>query len=550
MIKRHKYRLDVLRQLRPYAKGIEVLFWVKLLCGIILLCTAMLTPVLYSIFIEDIILKGNSRMLWVVIIGYIVVQLVNTGIAYIRNYCTYSLNNQISRKMRLDILDRKLKLDFTEYNNINVGNEKLLLNESVYQLLDFTGVQTVDNLINIGKTLIFLVVLFLIEWRLAMIMIITIPFSFMINNHNAKLSKKNNEEMWQNDKAWGNWIYNSGASWREVRALNMENRCEEIFDGYSQKYQNIYRKNIQLWVTRRFIIPKIKDEFLMQFLLYFLGGIAIFFGYISIGSLLIFGQYFLQLTEALRAVVDADNDLEINSVVYNRALEAAKIKIVDTFNPSIKIENCRIELNNVTFRYESGNTDILKNFSLTIEPGERIGIVGESGKGKTTLLHLIVGMLKPIEGEIRFGNQLLSELRIQDVHRKIGFVPQENSLFNTTIRENMLYGNENATDKEIAAACKKAYISDFIEALPDKYDTVVGENGIKLSGGQKQRLVLARLFLRDVDVFILDEATSALDQHAESVIQDAISSIGDDKTIIIVSHRESSLSICQRLVYL
>ena len=193
---------------------------------------------------------------------------------------------------------------------------------------------------------------------------------------------------------------------------------------------------------------------------------------------------------------------------------------------------------------------MLKNFSLTIEQGERVGIVGESGRGKTTLLHLMAGMLEPIQGEIRFGNHLLSEVKIQDVHKKIGFVLQESLLFNASIKENMLYGKADATDEEIELACKKAYISDFIQSLQDKYDTVVGEKGIKLSGGQKQRIVLARLFLKDVDVFILDEATSALDQNAESMIQDALSSIGADKTIVIVSHRENSLKLCQRLVYL
>lgn len=550
MLRKHKYRLAVLRQLRPYAKGKEKLFWLKLVCGIILLGTAILLPVLYSLFIEETILKGNTKMLSVVIIGYVVTQLVITGLAFVRNYCTYNLNNQISKTMRMDILARRLKMDFSEYSNINVGNEKMIIDDSVVQLLDFTGVQSVDHLINIGKTILLVVALFLMEWRLAIVMLVTIPVSYLVNEHNAKLSKKNREESWQNHVAWADWNYESGAAWREVRALNMEERCEEVFDGYCKRYQGYFKEYTRLWVTRRFIIPKIKDEFLMQFLLYFLGGIAIYYQYISIGTLLIFGQYYTQLTESLRAVVDADNDLEINSVAYDRALKAAECPIVEETEHVIPITNCDIEINHVTFRYEGGDADILQDFSLEIKQGERIGIVGESGRGKTTLLNLIVGLLKPTQGEVRFGGHALSELRIQDVHQKVGFVLQENNLFHASIRENMLYGNENATEEQIAAACKKAYISDFIESLPEKYDTIVGEKGIKLSGGQKQRIVLARLFLRDVDVFILDEATSALDQHAESMIQNAISSIGEDKTIIVVSHRENSLKLCQRLVFL
>jgi ABC-type multidrug transport system fused ATPase/permease subunit len=136
------------------------------------------------------------------------------------------------------------------------------------------------------------------------------------------------------------------------------------------------------------------------------------------------------------------------------------------------------------------------------------------------------------------------------MHGRIGYVMQENTLFNDTIRENLFYGREGAADEELREACRKAYILDFIDSLPDGFDTVIGEKGVKLSGGQRQRLVLARLFLRDVDVFIFDEATSALDQYSESMVYEALRDIPRDKTIIIVSHRESSIRLCDRRVVL
>ena len=127
---------------------------------------------------------------------------------------------------------------------------------------------------------------------------------------------------------------------------------------------------------------------------------------------------------------------------------------------------------------------------------------------------------------------------------------QENMLFNSTIRENLLYGKNNANDDELLEACKKAYIYDFITGLQDGLDTVIGEHGIKLSGGQRQRIVLARLFLRDVDIFIFDEATNALDQYSENIVHDAIRNIANDKTIIVVAHRESSIRLCDRIIEL
>ena len=162
----------------------------------------------------------------------------------------------------------------------------------------------------------------------------------------------------------------------------------------------------------------------------------------------------------------------------------------------------------------------------------------------------MVGALYPDSGEIYFGGVELRNADLREVHKRIGFVLQDNMLFNTSIKENLEYGKENATEYEMVQACKKAYIYDFIQKLPKGLDTVIGEDGVKLSGGQKQRIVLARLFLKDVDIFIFDEATSALDQHAESIIHDAIQKIESDKTIIIVSHRQSSLSLCNRIITL
>ena len=160
----------------------------------------------------------------------------------------------------------------------------------------------------------------------------------------------------------------------------------------------------------------------------------------------------------------------------------------------------------------------------------------------------MMGMLHPTGGTVMFSNTRIQELSPEAMHRKIGFVMQENTLMNASIRENLIYGKPDASEGELETVCRKAYIYEFIIGLPDGLDTLIGERGVKLSGGQKQRIVLARLFLRDVDVFIFDEATSALDQYSESIIHDAIKNIGHGKTIIIAAHRQSSLALCDRVI--
>lgn len=545
-----KYRVDVLKKIQSLAYGVRSLFILNLFAAVVSLGLALLLPMIYSLFIEKVILGHKVKLLLYVIAGYIIIQLANTGIAFLRNYCQYRMNNQVTVNMKERILENVLHRPFSEYEKINVGEQKMIMDDAVMKMTDFTNTQTVEYVINYCKMLILLGLLLFLEWRLALILVVAIPITFWLNHIIAKKSKKNNDESWENDQAWGAWIYSSLNGWREIRALNLEESCQKTFVSYAKRYSHLFITFIEFWVARVLIIPKIKDEFLMQFLLYFLGGILIYKGNISIGALLVFAQYYSQLVGTVQNVVTSDSDLQVNKTYYEKALAALEEKVTDDSLKKKDIPNCDLSFRNVSFAYENGTAEVLQNFSMDIRQGERVGIVGESGKGKTTLLKMIVGMLEPTQGTVFFGGENVKDVSLKMLHKKVGFVLQENMLFNTSIRENLLYGDAEATQEEMEEACKKAYIHDFIQTLPDGYETIIGERGIKLSGGQKQRLVLARLFLQDVDMFIFDEATSALDQNSESMIQSAIGNIGQDKTIIVVAHRESSLSLCDRLIYL
>lgn len=550
MFQKIMYRIDILKRIRFLAIGVRKLFVVNFFAAVAGLALALGLPVLYSVFIEKIILGGRIHLLLPIILGYVGIQLANSGIAFLRNYCGYRINNQVTVKMKEKILNNLLNRPFTDYENLNVGEQKMIMDDAVIKMCDFTNTQTVEYVIDYCKMILLLGLLFVLEWHLAFILVVAIPVTFWMNHMIGKKARKNNDESWENDQAMGAWIYASLNGWREIRAWNLEEACRKTFVRYAQRDSELFITFIEYWVARVLIIPKIKDEFLMQFLLYFLGGILIFKGNITIGSLLVFAQYYTQLVDTVQKVVTADADLQVNTIHYEKALAAMEEEIPEKQEKKKEVRNCDLIFQNVTFSYEAGTAEILHDFSMEIKQGERVGIVGESGKGKTTLLKMIVGMLEPAKGTIWFGGEELSDLSLQMLHSKIGFVLQENMLFNTTICENLLYGNENATQEEIVRACKKAYIHEFVQSLPDGYETVIGEKGIKLSGGQKQRLVLARLFLRNVDMYIFDEATSALDQNAEHMVQQAIRNISRDKTIIVVAHRKSSLRLCDRLIYI
>ena len=210
----------------------------------------------------------------------------------------------------------------------------------------------------------------------------------------------------------------------------------------------------------------------------------------------------------------------------------------------------KIEFHNVTFKYKDQATPVLKNFNLTLEKGHTIALVGPSGVGKTTITHLIPRFYEVNEGVILIDGHNIQKITIDSLRGNIGFVQQDVIVFFGTIRENIIYGKPDASDEEIITAAKLANIHDFIMTLPDQYDSMVGERGVKLSGGQKQRLAISRVFLRNPPMLILDEATSSLDNATELQIQDSILKLAKNRTTLIVAHRLSTIKNADEILVL
>ena len=234
-------------------------------------------------------------------------------------------------------------------------------------MCDFSGTQTTEYAVNYGKMLILLVMLFIMEWRLALLLVVAMPVSFLLNHRNGVKAKEVHDKQCVNDQKWNEWNYASVKAWREVRAMNLEKTCDERFEGFAKEYRRLFFIFTHHWVTRRLVIPKIKDEFLMQFLLYFIGGILIFQGNITIGVLLVFAQYYSMLTEAVQSVVAADTDLQVNRTFYDKALTAVSEVIPEDMDKIQDIENCDLVFDEVSFRYEDGEKDVITDFSMNIK---------------------------------------------------------------------------------------------------------------------------------------------------------------------------------------
>lgn len=535
----------------PYANGVKKFFVLNLFVSTLIMGLSFINPIIYKRFIEDVILNRNTNKMISIIIAYIAVFSINVLLDYLHNYANNKLINRVTFRVKYKIWRGFYKIKFSDYASQSIGDLKMRLEDDTKQISIFATTQTIDYLISYVTIIVCLILIITINLPLALFSAFAIPFTFWLDNILSKKEKVLNDSNRENDQKMSSWLLASIRSWREVKALDLKKRQEIIFVKYIHKFALYFGIWINYWVLRVLIIPKIKDEFFMKFGLYFIGGLLIMKGNLQIGDLFVFIMYYQMLSDNVKNVSTSDAELQSSMPYSDRVLEELnKTRKSEVSGEKFPDNSNTITFEHVSFKYPNSDKFIIDDINFSILKGERVAIVGKSGCGKTTLLNLMVGMLTPELGQVLFSGENINSINMKAMHSRIGLVMQENILFNTSIRENLLYGKDNATEKELVDACSKACIYDFIKSLPDGFDTIIGENGIKLSGGQRQRIVLARLFLRNVEIFIFDEATSALDQYSEKIVQDAITSITSDKTIIVVAHRESAISFCNRRIQL
>lgn len=278
-------------------------------------------------------------------------------------------------------------------------------------------------------------------------------------------------------------------------------------------------------------------------------------GHVSVGT--VYLSLFL-VSSLLRRLWDLNNTFRQFTRVFGDATDMTEIlqlkpEVKDPLDPKpFHAKKGEVELRDVSFSYpETDESEgLFEKFCLTIKPGEKIGLVGPSGGGKTTITKLLLRFMDIQDGEILIDDQNIAQVKQADLRHAITYVPQEPLLFHRSLTENIRYGNPDASEEEIVAASKKAHAHEFITKLPDGYETLVGERGVKLSGGQKQRVAIARSLLKDAPILVLDEATSALDSESEALIQKALWELMKNKTAIVIAHRLSTVKRMDRIVVL
>lgn len=570
-----KERFAILKRIIPFARGLERYFAILFISSLVLMFAGMLTPVFYKILVDDVILNREVHALWYVVAGYAAVYLITSGMKTAGNYASNRFLNKLVFNMRLRIWSNYLKMPLTRYNRYQVGDLKMRMDDDTNKIEEFINQQTYSYIINLLIIVSYGGVLLYLSWKLALFSVIMVPVTFFIGHvlgRNENALNEQRREVWARKD---DWMLSSLQGWKEVKALCIENRERRIFTQYHHRSGILDARWINYWLLHDLILPAIKDEFIMKFALYLAGSLLVMNGDFTIGSLLIFMKFYSGFYESVNRVNECNISLNNDKPLFHRIFDVIHDKEGEqaeqgeqSEQPEREVHAERgergeqagqlaqtpfqgeVRLKNVTFGYENGTRHILEDVSLTITPGEKVAIVGKSGAGKTTLAKLLLGIERCRAGQILYDHTDIDSLHEPLLHRNVGAVMQDSILFNMSIKDNLKLARSRATDEEIVEACRKAHIDEFIDTLPDQYDTIIGERGVKLSGGQRQRLAIARVFLSRANIWILDEATSSLDHESERMIHDVIRNATGDKTIILIAHRLSSLLLADRVIVL
>lgn len=458
------------------------------------------------------------------------------GFSALSTFLSVRYNNAVNLEMKTQLFHRLMKRDIADVVNIDVGAEQKLLEQDSGVVSSFFTGQIASFLTSFLYATIYVALMLLISPWLSLAVVVFIPLTIMFGKYTGKKFNVMQNALWQIGSKNNNFLFDTIQKWREVKAQNLE---KHLTQEYNNKLQP-ERKTLIGWMlyfALNGVFYDIKNGFVNNILMYFLGGLLIINGQLTIGSLLMFMSYMSSFSGNIDSIIKSITDFSGNKAVYDRLFHTLEYEV--TPKERINDESLDILVENLTFSYTNDSPNVLTDVSYKFSYGKKYLIVGKSGEGKSTLIKLILCMMLPNEGVIRLADKKLSVVEQQCLFRKLTAVMQENQFFNMSIRDNLLMIAPQASDEQIDFACMSADIYNFIQSLPNGYDTVIGERGIKLSGGQKQRLAIARLILHNPNIVILDEATSSLDAITETKILTNLNEIFKDKTLIVISHKST-----------
>ena len=513
------------------------IFFSALVAGSTALIAYLLDPAIEKIFIEK-----NERLMILIPIAILFAFTIKGTSLYLAKYLLIQVGGEVQKVLQLQIMQSILRSNIEKVNKKHSGK---FLSHISYDAGLVKKLVT-DTILLFSKdtlTLFALVgVMFYQNWKLALFAIVMIPLASVAAKSLGKRVGKVTTQSQEVSGFLNSFFIEIIKNHKIIKIFQNENyensRLSKIINSFKEKVVKI-----EIVMTRATPIMETLTGLMIGGLIYYSGNLIIK-GELELNN-------FFSFLAAMMLAYQPVRSLSTLNVILNQGLSAASriLSVIDTKklinNPDnakeINVEKANIKFKDVMFSYNKSDGEVLKNVNLEFEGGQMTSLVGHSGSGKSTILNLIPRFYDCGSGDISVDDQSIYDVTLHSLRKNISLVSQETTLFDDTIKNNIKYANLDASDEEIFRAAKLSHCDEFINNLPEKYETLIGEDGVRLSGGEKQRISIARAMLKKSSIILLDEATSSLDSETETKIQDALKILTKDRTTIVIAHRLSTI---------
>ena len=534
-----------IRYYKPYKK----LFILDLLAAFLVSACDLFYPMITRNIINDVIPNKRIKLLFVFAIVLTLIFLIKAGLNYFMQYWGHVVGVRMQADMRRDLFDKLQDMPNKYFDNNKTG---VIMSRIINDLLDISELAhhgPEDLFISLVMLVGSFIILCTINVPLTIITFAIIPFLLFYTIHKRNKMKKAFKETRVKTGEVNATIENSISGVRVTKSFGNKAYEMEKFDKsndiFKKAREHAYKAMAEYFSGMFFLVD------MLELIVLIAAGYFTYLGKINVGDFAAYLLYIKMFLQPIRKLINFNEMFQNGMSGFERYEEIMNEENEKEIPNAKELKDIKgkITIKDVTFRYDNKES-ILENFNLDIEAGKMVALVGPSGGGKTTICNLIPRFYDYESGQIFIDDVDISTVTLKSLRENIGIVQQEVFLFTGTIKENIMYGNPNATDEEVIEAAKNACLHDFIMGLEDGYDTFIGERGVKLSGGQKQRISIARVFLKNPAILILDEATSALDNVTEYEIQKALEELSKDRTTLVVAHRLSTVKNSDEIVVL
>ena len=544
--------MHTIRKFIDYYAPYKAVFFIDLICAAFISIVDLAYPQILRTMTNTLFTKDSSTILGtlpLIAVALLVMYIVQSLCKYYVSYQGHMMGANMERDMRQQLFDHYEKLSFSYYSQNNSGQMMSKLVSDLFDIAEFAHHGPENLFISVVKIIGSFIFLFLINWRLALPLVVLVLCMFLFS---FRQNQRMQETFMENRRKIGDVnssLQDTLAGIRVVQSFANEDIEREKFKKSNHAFLISKRNNYNC--MGNFMGWNLFFQGMMYLVTLVFGGYLIAHDLMNVTDLAMYALYIGIFISPIQILVELIEMMQKGLAGFRRFLDVMETKpeIVDApdAKPLTDVKG-RVCYEDVSFHYSDDDTPVLSHVSFEIPAGKSIALVGPSGSGKTTICSLLPRFYDVTGGRITIDGKDVRTLTLKSLRTQIGMVQQDVYLFSGTIRENIAYGKPGASMDEIIEAAKRANIHDFIQELPDGYDTFVGERGARLSGGQKQRISIARVFLKNPPILVLDEATSALDNESERWIQQSLEELSEGRTTITIAHRLSTIRNADEII--